>query len=108
MQTTIAPTKTRLAPTKIASDTYLIHDHQGEGHAPVCVPLNSLVIRGAEPIVVDTGMPEHRDQYLEDLFAIVEPDDIRWVFVSHDERLATAFDRRLSLPEINRAAVVTA
>jgi putative ABC transport system ATP-binding protein len=25
------------------------------------------------------------------------------VFVSHDERLAERFDRRLSLPELNRA-----
>lgn len=89
MQTTITlpnvPTKTRLAPTKVASDTYLIHDHQGEGYAPVCVPLNSMVIRGAQPIVVDTGMPEHRDQYFDDLFSLVEPEDIRWVFVSHDD-----------------------
>ena len=30
------------------------------------------------------------------------------VFVSHDERLATAFDRRLSLPALNRAAVAAA
>ncbi|MFN8022572.1 MAG: MBL fold metallo-hydrolase [Acidimicrobiales bacterium] len=89
MQTTITlpnlPAKTRLAPTKLASDTYLIHDHQGEGTAPVCVPLNSMVIRGAEPIVVDTGMPEHREQYFTDLFSIVEPEDIRWVFISHDD-----------------------
>jgi predicted ABC-type transport system involved in lysophospholipase L1 biosynthesis ATPase subunit len=26
------------------------------------------------------------------------------VFVSHDERLATAFDRRLSLPDLNQVA----
>lgn len=84
MHTTIAP-KTRLAPTKLASETYLLHDHQGEGTAPVCVPLNAMVIRGVEPIVVDTGMPEHREQFFADLFSIVEPEDIRWVFVSHDD-----------------------
>src|SRR5690606_36090927 len=36
--------KTHLEPTKIAPDTYLIHDHSGEGHAPVLVPLNPMVI----------------------------------------------------------------
>lgn len=78
-------TKTRMAPTKVATDTYLIHDHAGEGHAPVLVPLNSMVIRSAEPVVVDTGMAENRDQFLEDVFSIVEPEDIRWVFISHDD-----------------------
>ena len=47
--------------------------------------MNSMVIRGREPIVVDTGCPIHRDQYLDDLFAIVEADDVRWVCISHDD-----------------------
>lgn len=78
-------TKTHLEPTLIAPETYLIHDHEGEGTAPVCVPLNSMVIRGAEPVVVDTGMAENRDQFLADVFGLVEPEDIRWVFISHDD-----------------------
>jgi flavorubredoxin len=81
----LAARKTRLAPTKVANETFLIHDHQGEGTAPVSVAINSLVIRGAEPIVVDTGAPEHRDQFLDDLCSIVEPQDIRWIFISHDD-----------------------
>jgi flavorubredoxin len=79
------PTKTRLEPTKIGPETFVIHDHEGEGTAPVSVPLNTMVIRGAEPVVVDTGMAENREQYLADLFSLVEPEDIRWVFISHDD-----------------------
>jgi flavorubredoxin len=79
------PTKTRLEPTPVAPETFLIHDHQGEGTAPVLVALNSLVIRAAEPVVVDTGVAENREQYLADVFGLVEPDDVRWVFVSHDD-----------------------
>ena len=30
-------------------------------------------------------MRENRDQYLNDVFSIVEPEDIKWVFVSHDD-----------------------
>ena len=82
---TSPPTKTRMEPTLVAPDTFLIHDHDGEGAAPVSVALNSMVIRAAEPVVVDTGMAENRDQYLADVFSIVEPEDIRWVFVSHDD-----------------------
>ena len=44
-----------------------------------------MVIRAAEPVVVDTGMMENREQYLEDVFSLVEPEDIRWVFISHDD-----------------------
>ena len=82
---TATTTKTHLDPTEIAPETFLIHDHEGEGTAPVCVALNSMLIRGAEPVVVDTGMAENRDQYFADLFGLVEPEDIRWVFISHDD-----------------------
>ena len=79
------PNPTRLAPTEIAPDTFLVHDHQGEGTAPVSVALNTMVIRAAEPVVVDTGVEENRSQYLADVFSLVEPEDVRWVFISHDD-----------------------
>ena len=79
------PTKTRLDPTRIGPETYLIHNHQGEGTAPVTVALNSLVIRAAEPVVVDTGEAANEAQFLADVFSVVEPDDVRWVFISHDD-----------------------
>jgi flavorubredoxin len=85
MPTTRIAAKTRLAPTQIAPDTFVIHDHIGEGQAPVLVPVNTMVIRGAEPVVVDTGVADNRERYFEDLFSIVEPDDIRWVYISHDD-----------------------
>lgn len=80
-----APAKTRFEPTLVAPDTFLVHDHMGEGVSPVSVALNALVIRCAEPVVVDTGEAENREQYLADVFALVEPEDIRWVFISHDD-----------------------
>jgi flavorubredoxin len=85
MSTTVTPTKTRFEPTEVAPETFLIHDHNGEGHAPVSVGLNSMVIRAAEPVVVDTGVAENQDQYLADVFSLVDPEDIRWVFISHDD-----------------------
>jgi flavorubredoxin len=79
------PTKTRLLPTQVAPDTFLIHNHQGEGEAPVVVALTSMVIRAAEPVVIDTGMAEHREEFFADVFSLVEPNDVRWVFISHDD-----------------------
>ena len=79
------PERTRIEPTRIAPDTFLLHDHAGEGHAPLLVPINTMLIRGAEPVVVDTGAVEHRDRFFETLCSLVEPEDIRWVFISHDD-----------------------
>jgi flavorubredoxin len=80
---TFAPT--RLHPTEIAPETFLIHKHEGEGRAPVVIALNSMVIRSAEPVIVDTGAAEHQEQFLEDVFSLVEPTDVRWVYLSHDD-----------------------
>lgn len=79
------PPKPRHLPVQVADDTYVIQDTQGEGVAPVAVHLNAMVIRGREPVVVDTGVPTNRDRYLEDLFSLVEPEDVAWVFLSHDD-----------------------
>ncbi|MGA9278416.1 MBL fold metallo-hydrolase, partial [Ilumatobacter sp.] len=77
--------KPRHQPDQIADDTFVIQDTQGEGVAPATVHINSMVIRGREPIVVDTGAPNNADRFIEDLFSLVEPDDVRWVFLSHDD-----------------------
>lgn len=76
--------KTHLAPLRIADDTFVIQDHHGEG-TPQVVHLNSMLIRGEQPVVVDTGGATNRDRYLADLFGLVEPEDVRWVFLSHDD-----------------------
>jgi flavorubredoxin len=73
------------APQVIAPDTFLIRQLIGEGEAPVDVPVNAMVIRGAEPVIVDTGGPNNRERYLDDVFSLVDPTDVRWVFLSHDD-----------------------
>lgn len=75
----------RTEPVLIAPETFVIqHHHRLEEELGV-VHVNSMVIRGAEPLVVDTGAPTNREQYLEDVFALVEPHDVRWIFVSHED-----------------------
>ncbi len=73
------------APLKVAADTYLIRQLTGEGEAPLMVYINSLVILGKEPIIVDTGTRSNRTQWLKDVFSLVEPRDVKWVFLSHDD-----------------------
>lgn len=80
----IAPTTT-VAPTKIANDTYVIHQVQPALGQPLFVYINSMVILGKEPVIVDTGTPANRKQWLDDVFSLVEPEDVRWIFLSHDD-----------------------
>src|SRR3954453_14846629 len=80
----VAPT-IRVGPTLIAPDTYVIHQVQVALGEPLYVYLNSMVILGKEPMIVDTGTPGNRQQWMEDVFSLVEPEDVRWVFLSHDD-----------------------
>ncbi|HUF97774.1 MAG TPA: MBL fold metallo-hydrolase [Ilumatobacter sp.] len=80
-----APIVPYYPPIEIAPDTFVVQATQGEGVAPVAVHLNTMVIRGSEPIIVDTGVPALRDRYLDDMWSLVDPDDVRWVFLSHDD-----------------------
>jgi len=73
-------------PLEVAPDTYLIRQVVGEGTpAPVHVYINSLVINGKEPVIVDAGFPNNREHWINDVFSIVDPRDVRWIFLSHDD-----------------------
>jgi flavorubredoxin len=77
--------ETHHPPLKVADDTYLIQQTQKAAIGPLWVYLNSLVIKGSEPIIVDTGTPVNREQWMKDVFSIVDPGDVRWIFLSHDD-----------------------
>jgi hypothetical protein len=72
-------------PTKVAPGTYLIHEAQHALGQPLSVYVNSLVIQATEPVIVDTGTVRNRRAWLEDVFGLVDPGDVRWVFLSHDD-----------------------
>ncbi len=74
-----------LPPQRIAADTWMVQQVQEALGAPLCVNINSLVIVGAEPVLVDTGSPSNRQQWIEDTFSIVDPADVGYVFISHDD-----------------------
>ncbi len=76
---------THVPPTRVDTDTWIVHQVQHALGAPLSVYLNSMVIAGAEPAIIDTGSLNNRDQWLEDVFGIIDPADVRWVFLSHDD-----------------------
>ncbi|HEX6417131.1 MAG TPA: MBL fold metallo-hydrolase [Acidimicrobiales bacterium] len=86
-----------LPPLQVAPETFLLRSAQPAIGAPLSVALNSLVIRGAEPVIVDTGTRANHDHWLDDVTSLVDPADVRWIFLSHDDddhtgNLAEALD----------------
>jgi flavorubredoxin len=78
------PTVPETSPVLVAPETFLI-PNLAPADADTYLPVNSLLIRGEEPIVVDTGAPVHRERWLEQVFGLVDPADVRWVFLSHED-----------------------
>jgi flavorubredoxin len=92
------PPVTHVPPTRVDPDTWVVHQVQHALGAPLSVYLNSMVVTGAESAIIDTGSPNNRAQWCEDVFGIVDPADVRWVFLSHDDsdhtgNLATVMER---------------
>jgi hypothetical protein len=63
-------------PQLIAPDTYLI-PNLVPAEPGTFVLVSSLVILAEEPIVVDTGAPLHREQWLRNVSSVVDLDDVR-------------------------------
>ena len=71
-------------PQPIAPDTWLIPTLAADGSGAY-LGAHTLVVAGREPVVVDTGCALVRDAWAELAFSVVDPADVRWVFISHDD-----------------------
>jgi flavorubredoxin len=78
-------TQPRHEPIRIAPETFAIQHLHGGDRARPGLYVNSLVIRGREPVVIDTGTPAGADRWLEDVWALVDPGEVRWIVVSQDD-----------------------
>jgi flavorubredoxin len=72
-------------PTQVAEDTFVLHQVQPALGAPLFVYINSMVILGEQPMIVDTSTPANREQFLKEVFTLVDPEAVRWVYLSHDD-----------------------
>jgi glyoxylase-like metal-dependent hydrolase (beta-lactamase superfamily II) len=79
-------------------DVTVLADHAevpGIGHLPV----NAFVLHAAEPVVVDTGLGLPDRNFLADLGAVLDPADVRWIWLTHPDR-----DHTGGLPALLAAA----
>jgi flavorubredoxin len=82
---TITPRPVGYDPVEICPDTFLIRTALTATHDTMTMYQSSMLIRGAEPIIVDTGPAAASDVWLDTVFGLVDPGDVRWVFVSHND-----------------------
>jgi flavorubredoxin len=72
-------------PYEVAPETFVIPDSVPVPGVGI-LPVNAMVIRGEQPMLLDTLATIHRDEFLETAFSLVDPRDVRWLFLSHEDR----------------------
>jgi len=56
------------------------------------LPVNAFVLKGTEPILVDTGAAVESDEFMTTLRSVIDPSDLKWIWLTH-----TDFDHMGSL-----------
>lgn len=70
---------------RIGSDVTVLNDHlevPGIGFLDV----NSFVLHAREPVVIDTGLGLPDRDFLTDLGSVIDPSDVRWIWLTHPDR----------------------
>lgn len=49
------------------------------------LPVNAFVIKAREPVLVDTGMGMDCEALISALESVIDPKDLKWVWVTHDD-----------------------
>lgn len=47
------------------------------------LPVNAFLIRAREPVLVDTGMTALRDGFMRALRTLIDPAELRWIWITH-------------------------
>jgi hypothetical protein len=47
--------------------------------------VNAFVIKAKEPVLIDTGMGIESEAFMQALASIIDPPDLRWVWLTHDD-----------------------
>ena len=72
------------SPHLVTTDTWLVPT-LAAGPFGGYVGVHTLVIRGSQPVLVDTGCALVGDAWMDQVASVVDPADVRWVVLSHDD-----------------------
>lgn len=49
------------------------------------IPINAFVLKGSEPVLVDTGPVVHADDFMATLQSVIDPAELRWIWLTHTD-----------------------
>jgi flavorubredoxin len=93
-------TESRVAPDVVALSASI------PGPDGMMLPVNAYCLLGSEPVLVDTGLSPLGEEFRTALWRLVDPDDLHWIVVTHDDRDHTGSLRTI-LDQAPQATVVT-
>jgi hypothetical protein len=70
---------------RVGNDVTVLNDQlavPGVGH----LPINAFVLHAREPVVVDTGLSLTDRDFLSGLGSVIDPTDVRWIWLTHPDR----------------------
>ena len=50
------------------------------------LPVHAYLLRSAEPVLVDAGLASLSDTFIEKLASIIDPKDIKWLWLTHNDQ----------------------
>ena len=69
---------------RVAAETYLLPSHMPLPGMGV-LAVNAYLIRATQPVLVDTGLSALRDDFLAQLQEVIDPPDLRWIWLTHTD-----------------------
>jgi hypothetical protein len=63
------------------------------------LPVSSFLIRGEEPVLIDTGVQGLKDELFKSITSLIDLDDLRWIWLTHADP-----DHTGALPDLISAA----
>src|SRR5881409_3060105 len=83
---------------RVAAGVDVLHD-AAEIPGLGVLPVNAFLLRGDQPLLVDTGMGMASSDFMKTLEALIDLEDLRWIWLTHPDR-----DHTGSLLALLRAA----
>lgn len=85
---------------KVGSDITVLSDCL-EAPGIGFIPVNAFVLHSEQPVVVDTGLGLPDRNFLESLGSVIDPADVRWIWLTHPDRDHTGglFELLAAAPE---------
>jgi hypothetical protein len=71
-------------PYTASTDVHVLPTHLPIPGAGV-LPINAFVLHAEEPVLVDAGLADQGEDFVDALASVIDPTSIRWIWLTHDD-----------------------